>query len=369
MIHSLVINGYRAFSRLELGRLGWVNLLVGRNNSGKSSVLEALYLHVTGGDPSALWRVVSRRGERIDTDPVARAPDPELDLSHLFHGHDLKVGSKFSVTTKNGEAHSRSIEFSIQEATPTEHPELFGPEPLDGTGTRLFLSVTGKPRPVIPTLFLTVRGSLSPESLGARRLRRVGLRNSSAYYITTESLSVDELVRMWNDIVLTESESMIEDALRFVEPDVERVASSNVPSSFAYDLPARGGFKVKLKNVAQPIPIGSLGDGTWRMLAMAIALSRARNGVLLIDEIDTGLHHTVMTDMWRLVYESARRFNIQIFATTHSYDCVHSLASICEEGPAANNVTIQRVEMDRQKAIPFTDPEIRMAARKDIELR
>jgi AAA15 family ATPase/GTPase len=162
---------------------------------------------------------------------------------------------------------------------------------------------------------------------------------------------------------------MIEDALRFVEPDVERVASSNVPSSFAYDLPARGGFKVKLKNVAQPIPIGSLGDGTWRMLAMAIALSRARNGVLLIDEIDTGLHHTVMTDMWRLVYESARRFNIQIFATTHSYDCVHSLASICEEGPAANNVTIQRVEMDRQKAIPFTDPEIRMAARKDIELR
>jgi AAA domain, putative AbiEii toxin, Type IV TA system/AAA ATPase domain len=321
MIHSLSINGYRAFSRLELGGLGWVNLLVGRNNSGKSSVLEALYLHVSGGDPTALWRVVSRRGERIDTDPVARAPDVELDLSHLFHGHDLKVGSKFSVSTKNGASATRSIEFSIMEATSTEHPELFGPEPLDGTGVRLILSIAGNPRPVTPTLFLTVRGSLSSDALSTRRLRRSAVRNSSAFYITTESLSVDELVRMWNDVVLTESEKMIEDALRFVEPNVERVASSNIGPSFSYGPPVRGGFKVKLKNVAQPIPIGSLGDGTWRLLAMAIALGRARNGVLLIDEIDTGLHHTVMTDMWRLVYESARRFNIQVFYLRRRSHC------------------------------------------------
>jgi AAA domain, putative AbiEii toxin, Type IV TA system len=93
---------------------------------------------------------------------------------------------------------------------------------------------------------------------------------------------------MWNDISLTESEQRVLSALRFIDPDIERIAPVVMPSYF-YGYVSRGGFKVKLKRTAFPIPIGSLGDGIWRMLAMAIALIRARGGILLIDEIDTGL--------------------------------------------------------------------------------
>ena len=96
MIHSVTIKGYRGFHRFEMGQLGRVNLLVGKNNSGKSSVLEAMYLLAAGGDPYALWTVLSRRGERIDMEPVGRTTsDTELDISHLFCGHELRAQASF----------------------------------------------------------------------------------------------------------------------------------------------------------------------------------------------------------------------------------------------------------------------------------
>ncbi len=55
MIHSIEIDGYRGFDRFEMNDLGLVNLLVGRNNSGKTSVLEAIYLLTSKGDPTAIW--------------------------------------------------------------------------------------------------------------------------------------------------------------------------------------------------------------------------------------------------------------------------------------------------------------------------
>ena len=58
---------------------------------------------------------------------------------------------------------------------------------------------------------------------------------------------------------------------------------------------------------------------------MAIALISAKGGVLLIDEIDTGLHYTVMADMWKLIAQTAAELDVQVFATTHSSDCVTAL--------------------------------------------
>src|SRR5579872_1641950 len=97
MIQSIHIEGYRGFTDFEMNGLGRVNLLVGANNSGKTSVLEALFLLSSRGDTSAIWQVLSRRGERFvpgETDPRF-GNQIELDLRHLFTGHEIHSGSKF----------------------------------------------------------------------------------------------------------------------------------------------------------------------------------------------------------------------------------------------------------------------------------
>jgi len=94
------------------------------------------------------------------------------------------------------------------------------------------------------------------------------------------------------------------------------------------------------------------------------------NGILLVDEIDTGLHHTVMKAMWKFLYDAAEKYDVQVFATTHSRDCYQSLAVICRDSVAKNSdATIQRIERDREESIAYTEQEIIAAAESDIEVR
>ncbi len=126
---------------------------------------------------------------------------------------------------------------------------------------------------------------------------------------------------------------------------------------------------IKLKSVEQPVPIGSMGDGIWRMLALSIAIAQSKGGTLLVDEIDTGLHYTVMSKMWNLIYSAAKEFNVQVFATTHSYDCVYSLAQICPDADPANKITVQRIEANKHQSVPYDQEEITIAAAREIEVR
>jgi hypothetical protein len=129
---------------------------------------------------------------------------------------------------------------------------------------------------------------------------------------------------------------------------------------------ARGGFIVKRKGLDFPIPIGSMGDGMWHMLAIATSITRCRGTVLLVDEIDTGLHYSVMTQMWQMILQAAKEFDVQVFATTHSFDCVESLANA---SAGLEDVTVQRIEAGKRKSIPYDDEMLKVAAEHHIEVR
>jgi len=107
----------------------------------------------------------------------------------------------------------------------------------------------------------------------------------------------------------------------------------------------------------------------WRMLGLALAVANAKGGVLLVDEIDTGLHYSVMGDMWRMVSERAAALDVQVFATTHSRDCYESLAAILKSDSPSSLATIQRIDPSRERAIRFSNDEIVAAAARGIEVR
>lgn len=368
MIHSVVIKGYRGFSHFDIEGLGRINLLVGRNNSGKTSVLEVLNLLASGGEPNALMRIVSRRGERLYVDPPSPRQETEFEISHLFHGHEAKVGTSFSVTAKNSSP-MRSVTCSVAEA-PQEAQERLITESEGAAPPAVVLNLGGNPKPPFPLIPLTRRGGLRYENIEQFRrvARNVNVEAPQAQYISTESLTFDALAYMWNQIALTDAQQRVVKALQFIESKIEAIAPQ-ITTPY-YQPTSRGGFIAKLQGVSNPIPIGSLGDGTWRILALSIALSRAKDGVLLVDEIDTGLHHTVMADMWKLIAETAKTLDVQVFATTHSYDCVHSLATICHpDVTTGSEVTIQRIDSSKKKSVPYTESDIRMAAEHHIEVR
>jgi len=370
MIHSIQIRGYRSFKNFQMDGLERVNLLVGTNNSGKTSVLEAIYLLMSRGDPFALWNVVWRRGERV-TSTERGEPRTEIDVSHLFNGHQLEIGSTFSISAKN-QTPERKVAFSIGEIKEQTSPQPAVPrQPGVPIVSRLGMHITGEPQPTVPVIPLNRSGAIDSNMLQAPsrvRRRSGGLEEEGtpAQFITAESLDGTDLISLWDKVQLTPNEARVLAALKFLDESIEQVRAQSSAQVY-YE---RGGFIIKVAGREHPIPIGSMGDGMWRMMAMAIAIAHCKDGVLLVDEIDTGLHYTVMTNMWRLIFGAAKELNVQVFATTHSSDCIRSLAELCYlDREVESNVTLQRIESGNTHAVQYAAKEIEMAAERHIEVR
>jgi hypothetical protein len=370
MISSISIRGYRGFEQFEMPDLGRINLLVGTNNSGKTSILEVVSLLESAGDLTRLWNILWRRGERtirtlppLDEKNPAPRPVAEADLVHIFHGHEIHSGTRLSIRAKN-ESPEKSLDLEVRELSASE---TFDPQFVDDSDNsplpRMALHMTGNPSPAIPLVVLSRNFGIP-----SGQLRRANRPQSKLQFISTDSSSADEVMAAWNTVALKPEEKLVLQALQALDSNIQGIALQARTPQF-WGQGNRGGFIVKLKSVEQPVPIGSMGDGIWRMLALSIAIAQSKGGTLLVDEIDTGLHYTVMSKMWNLIYNAAKEFNVQVFATTHSYDCVYSLAQICPDADSANKITVQRIEANKHQSVPYDQEEITVAAAREIEVR
>lgn len=106
------------------------------------------------------------------------------------------------------------------------------------------------------------------------------------------------------------------------------------------------------------------------MLALAICLSQTRGGILLVDEIDTGLHYSILGDMWLMLVNAAKQYDTQVFATTHSLDCIRGLAWLCEQHPElADEVSIQKIDASLEESVVLDAEKIQIAVEQDLEVR
>lgn len=360
MIHSLVIQGFRGFRQFEIRDLGRINLLVGSNNCGKSSILEALHIAVSRGSLDPLVLYGRRRGEM---GPGLRG----LSILHVFNGHTPVLDSSFRIELNTKGETERFIAQIVQERR--RQLSLFG-EPEDDSRNSnyagLALSLQWSATDTIEQQFPLLRhGTLNPEHLESSPFPGQ-IESPPVISVPTAALSETRIVRWFTRIVLTPEEDRILEALRTIEPSIERIASGSTDGGQQ----SRNTLLVKLRNMPQRIPIGSMGDGIGRMLGLALALVNAQNGILLVDEIDAGLHYSVMVDMWKMIRATAERLNVQVFATSHSRDCYESLAAIASDKVSEESaVTIQRIEKGQQKAIAYSEQEIIVAANRGLEVR
>ena len=383
MLTTLELENYRGFGKYRLTGLDRVNLLVGKNNCGKTSVLEAVHFLVAGGDFAVLADTASQRGEMV---PAMREPDEHRRhmypvVSHFFCGHALKPGAYFAVRTCNslGSITVRVVNVAdLYEQGKQKwlfaHPEvLFEEEAGTGTGTGANLAICvegGRFLPEESAFPVTEEGAILPDVL--QRYRRSLLRETDdvepTQFITPDSLEPRSMGEMWNKVIADARESEVIEAMKILAPGLENIFFLSGES--AYRFGGRGGVLAAFKGTRRREPLGSYGGGMRRLLALSLSLVRSEGGVLLVDEIDTGLHYSIMGDMWRLVTEAARRSNVQVFATTHSSDCVRGVAWLCENHPElAADISLQKIDCDLEEAVALHGEEIVLAEKQGMEVR
>lgn len=366
MIHSLTLENYRGFEKYQLRELSMVNLLVGPNNCGKTSVLEAVQLLVSQGDPNVLVQSSQRRSESYAVED--QSPDTphavyyRYPLHHHFHGHRLEPGVRLSVSSDGGlgQVHIYIVEDELDIA-----PDLF-PDLSEAARTLALLVQTRSGEGDI-RFPLTDDGSLD------WRFRRVRRHSASrrpkpppTEFVTAESLNSRDMAESWNQVNREGREVEVVKAMRILQRDLQSIYFPTGASSTG----GLGGVLLGFRGGNPRVPIGSYGDGMRRLLALSLSLVRASGGFLLIDEIDTGLHWTVMEEMWKLVIDAAISSSIQVFATTHSLDCTNGLATLLKKRQdLEKKVSVQKIERQLDRSVSFGAVDIVKAADLSIELR
>lgn len=370
MIDTLTLENYRSFEYYQLRELASVNLLVGPNNCGKTSVLEAVQLLVSQGDPSVMVESAQRRSESYAGEGQPRdtgnPPRWHCPLHHHFHGHRLEPGVSLSVSSGDGVG---QVQVHIVEEILGEFPVPF--QELSATVRALSLLVKTRNRKNENKIRfpLTDDGSLDTSYSGMRRLLAdLRPKRSPTEFVTAESLNAREMAESWNQVNREGREHEVVSAMRILHRDLKSIYFLTGPSSGSGG--GLGGVLLGFRDGTARVPIGSYGDGMRRLLALSLSLVRASGGFLLIDEIDTGLHWTVMEEIWNLVIDAAISSSIQVFATTHSLDCINGLATLLNKRQdLEDKVTVQKIERQLDHGVRFGAADIVTAADLSIELR
>ena len=366
MYSSIRIQGYRGLDSFRMEGLGRVNLLVGTNNSGKTSILECIELLWSAGRPHVLWSIAGRRGEFVNEghgQPPPGSRRDVLDISHLFANRDLRCAIQIEAefdTADYPAGWNDKVTMHVEDPSSSSHDE----SGADDTGESLLLRVRWSERDDGYKAPLTEDGFL----LGPLRYMRIrDGAGQGVHFVRTSRMTPEDVVQTFSRLVLTPRHETIREALRIVEPEVEDLVPVPAYSRTRFIRDAPGGVVLRLRGFEDPVPIGSMGDGMWHMLGLALSIANADGGVLLIDDIDTGLHYSVMEGMWRMLSEAAAARSFQVFATTHSRDCWESLAAIAQDD--GGDVAIQRIDRNRGEAVTFSREAIVVAAERNIEVR
>jgi AAA15 family ATPase/GTPase len=331
MLNSFKIENFRLFQHLEVSRLGHVNLIVGKNNSGKSTFLEAVKLYASNAAPTAILDILESRQETWYSEAQRQSQNLFANfVRHLFFGHNLpRIGEAGIVL---GDVLS-NVKLQIRMAGYQNKNDLEGK-------TKIYLSKQQVEENLDENLLdlefylIVIEGQKILRTFKLdRELAHIRRSNSRIIYtrpesdfkytwqiVATDNMPNRKLAALWDLTSLTDLESEVIAALRLIDDRISGVA-------FVEDTSKREGSDnripiVKIKGIDEPLPLKSMGDGMTRLFHIVVALVNAKDGILLIDEFENGLHWTVQPQVWDIVFQLSERLNVQIFATTHSRDCI-----------------------------------------------
>jgi len=386
MLDSLKIKNFRSLADFEVARLGRVNLIVGKNNSGKSSVLEALRIYAGNAQRPLLEAISLEHDEKIRTRDFEPAePDAPLPFQDFFTGrqfpqddatliqigsatsdkdtlgiqHVLLVETEETLSDENGES---SVRIRRRPIHKSESPDMFGE-----VSHAVILNKGDKFYP--PLLLESASSRLRPPAFDLVNIIPCSV-------IPTRFISVDELAVEWDKIALTEHEDVVRQAMRIIAPTFQNLAFVlNDDLRPGGRLNTQRSAKVKLSDVPRPVPLNSLGDGMLRVLQLTLKIFPAKGGFLLIDEFENGLHYSVQEKVWALLFDMAEKLDIQVFATTHSWDCIESFTKVAVARTQTDGIlfrmgrSVRTSDYGKIIATVFDEDALKDITQADMEVR
>jgi AAA15 family ATPase/GTPase len=361
-LKHLTITNFRGFDSLKIDDFSKINLFVGKNNSGKTSVLEAVFLLLGMSNPMLPNNINLFRGVNninllklagfIPQDNTAK------QLRYLFHNLSLENRPVFS--GKFSDATERRLELNVifqqneflKNVSSLSIPNI--------NGIELSFSLQSKQSQKQSYKSVAVFGE---NGIVNQTLPKNYHETLSATYLAADQKERGTLSRL-SEIVKKKGGDTI---LRMLQ------------NAFGENIlgfqPLEDGIFFNLRDVEEYVPIAIMGDGIRRFLDIVTSIFERHNSFICIDEIENGLHYSIYKWLWKSLIMFSNQNNVQLFITSHNIETLTCLESILEEEEFQDMrdfskvFAVSKTEKAEFKAYQYPFEEFKTAIKNDIELR
>jgi AAA15 family ATPase/GTPase len=313
MLNSLHIKNFRGFRDLKIETLNRVNLLTGQNNTGKTGVLEALVLLLGDSEPNQ---------RQLLPNLFRPAGGDYVDNFWKWLIHNKSAAVNLQIRASFDDQNDFGVILHPKRLAPTDFDVSIFDASVDIGGFDCFCGAFGQVQRVVGTV------------------QRVNL--NTAIFSTKPSDPVQDAVD-FNRVILRRRKKQVEEMLRQIEPRLLTIEALQLKSGQPGQ-PTNPLIYAEIEGLSEMIPVTQLGQGFNRLLDIYSELVVADAKVLLIDEIENGLHYSVLPLVWKGLFLAAQEFDVQIFATTHSWECILAADKAARE---RENYELEMIRLDR----------------------
>lgn len=319
MYESFKVSNFRGLRDFSIGSLERVNLIAGKNDVGKTTLLEAFWLHHGPNLP--------RLGLTMGTFRGLDGVDPAEPFRDLFWSYDSELC--IELRSEEGDGRSSTLRMTLADldvsslllGTGGEGGAVSQPASVSGrySSQKIVMEYTDQGGEAHVSEGWVVERQLGPGIQGQAlesKTAGLGKRPLGIYLAARFRVSNEDDANRFGQLEMAGEHRKVVSLLKRIEPRLQRltiVPRMNVPTIHA-----------ELAGDKRLVPLALVGDGMARLASLALAIGNARDGIVLVDEIENGLHHSALQTMWSGVARFAREFNVQLIATTHSEECIRA---------------------------------------------
>ena len=350
---NIEIKNFRGIDHLKIDDFSRVNILLGQNSSGKSSVLECLLLMMGMSNPDLPQTINSIRSRNYSS---------FADLGYMFHNYDLKVKPEICSELFDDTKRHLSLELTYVFDEKSQPDLQNGQIPTSETKTylntlkMLFDVESGQQKSTYECgLTFNQQGLISN-----RKLAEGYLEKNSVAFLAADLAAGNPA----NDLVELAKRRLKDTVTEQLKHFDSRITALEILNNIAY---------VGLEGINQLLAVNMQGDGLRRYLNIVAASANPMNNILLIDEIDNGLHYSAYKKLWEAIFSLATTTNKQVFVTTHSKETLSRLNEMQEEHPEYQQemrlYTLAKTPVKGHQAYKYTYEGLSGACENDVELR
>lgn len=313
MIKNIEIKNFRCFENLKVSGFEKINLISGKNNVGKTALLEALFLNSTPRpDTIFLLRQVRRESSKL-----SRAL-PERTWNNFFFQQNKNNEFVIKATLENHS--SKMVEIFVDESV--QNLEDTYQQDNDDDNEKLISLFSGS-QSILSVMHLKTRindgeafETLIISSAKGIIARDIKVPDINHAFLIPSFLRVTsrELTEEFDKARLNERDNELVRAFQAIDSSIIDVESFSIgePNLFV------------TREGESRLPLSLFGDAINRIADIILRLVNNENSILLIDEIENGIHHSNQAAFWSIIYRLANELNVQIFATTHSLEMIEA---------------------------------------------